>query len=214
MPEDSISGWSREGHRLRRASSAGPGTVRFEQADIFTMPCQTESFDHVLVCFVRDHLARPTEGLALLKDMIVPGGTITVIEGGHGSAYFHPDSLAAHQAIPCQVDLQRRAGGNEDVGRALYPFLRRAGYPDVHVSPRMACVDSSKPALVDGFTGKAFTAMIEGVREAAIEIDLISSDTFDQGSANLSGTAQDGGTCCSTFFKAAGTRQKLPSQAV
>ncbi len=35
--------------------------------------------------------------------MLKPGGTITVIEGDHGSTYFHPDSQAARDAITCQV---------------------------------------------------------------------------------------------------------------
>jgi SAM-dependent methyltransferase len=194
----------------QRASSAGLKNVRFEQADIFNLPYQPESFDHVFVCFVLEHLSRPTEALNILKGMIVPGGTITVVEGDHGSAYFHPDSAAAHQAIQCQVELQRRAGGNANVGRALYPLLCQAGYHEVHVSPRMVYVDSSKPALVDGFTRKTFTAMIEGVRESAIEAGLIASDIFDQAIADLSRTAQIGGTFCYTFFKARGAKQKLP----
>ena len=164
----------------RRAFSAGLTNVRFEQADIFNLPFQTESFDHVFVCFVLEHVSRPLEGLNILKEMIVPGGTITVIEGDHGSAYFYPDSVAAQQAIQCQVELQRRAGGNANVGRALYPLLCQAGYHEVCVFPRMVYVDSSKPAFVDGFTKKTFTAMIEGVRKSAIEAGLIERDMFDQ----------------------------------
>ena len=190
----------------QRASSAGLKNVRFEQADIFNMPYQSESFDHVFVCFVLEHLSRPIEALNTLKEMIVPGGSITVIEGDHGSAYFHPDSMTAHQAIQCQVDLQRRAGGNANVGRAIYPLLSQAGYHEVRVSPRMVYVDSSKPALVEGFTKKTFTAMIEGVRESAIEAGLITSDIFDQGIADLYKTAQVGGTFCYTFFKGTGVK--------
>jgi ubiquinone/menaquinone biosynthesis C-methylase UbiE len=194
----------------QRASSAGLKNVRFEQADIFNLPYQPESFDHVFVCFVLEHLSRPIEALNILKEMIVPGGTITVIEGDHGSAYFHPDSAAAHRAIQCQVELQRRAGGNANVGRALYPLLRQAGYQEVHVSPRMVYVDSSKPALVDGFTRKTFTAMIEGIRESAIAAGLLAVDIFDQGVADLYRTAQTDGTFCYTFFKARGVKQRLP----
>ncbi len=190
----------------QRVLSAGLTNVRFEQADIFNLPFQTESFDHVFVCFVLEHVSRPIEGLNIFREMIVPGGTITVIEGDHGSAYFYPDSLAAHQAIQCQVELQRRAGGNANVGRALYPLLCQAGYHEVRVSPRMVYVDSSKPAFVDGFTKKTFTAMIEGVRESAIEAGLIERDLFDQGIADLYRTAQADGTFCYTFFKAFGVK--------
>ena len=98
--------------------------------------------------------------------LLRPGGTITVIEGDHGSAYFHPDSAAAHAAIRCQVELQRAAGGNALIGRQLYPLLVEAGFDAVRVSPRMVYVDASRPDLVDGFTRKTFTAMIEGVRDA------------------------------------------------
>ena len=43
----------------------------------------------------------------MLDGLLRPGGTITVIEGDHGSAYFHPESAAADAAIQCQVELQR-----------------------------------------------------------------------------------------------------------
>ncbi len=190
----------------QRASAEGLKNVRFEHADIFALPYKPESFDHVFVCFVLEHLPRPREALQVLKTMIAPGGTITVIEGDHGSAYFHPDSAAAQKAIQCQVELQRRAGGNANIGRSLYPLLSQAGYQEVRVSPRMVYVDSSKPGLVDGFTRKTFTAMIEGVREPALAAGLIHSDVFDRGIADLKRTAQVDGAFCYTFFKAFGIR--------
>jgi len=83
----------------RRVAEAGLRNVTFRQADIFELPFAAASFDHVFVCFVLEHLARPVDALAALKRLLRPGGTITVIEGDHGSAYFHPDSAAAHDAI-------------------------------------------------------------------------------------------------------------------
>ncbi len=183
-------------------TAAGFAHVRFQQADIFSLPFGPESFDHLFVCFVLEHLARPAEALAALKKHLKPGGTITVIEGDHGSAYFHPDSEAAHRAIQCQVELQRQAGGNALIGRELYPLLSKAGYRSVRVSPRMVYVDSSKPGLVDGFTKKTFTAMIEGIREPALKAGLIPPDIFDSGIRDLYRTAAPDGVFCYTFFKA------------
>ena len=131
-----------------------------------------------------------------------PGGTITVIEGDHGSTYFHPDSDDARRAIRCQVELQARAGGNALIGRALYPLLTEAGFGEIHVSPRMVYVDSSKPGLVEGFTKKTFTAMIEGVRQPSVESGLMSGPDFDKGVADLYRTAEADGVFCYTFFKA------------
>jgi ubiquinone/menaquinone biosynthesis C-methylase UbiE len=192
----------------QKASSSGIKNVRFEQADIFNLPYQPNSFDHVFLCFVLEHLSRPIEVLKILKDMLVEGGTITVIEGDHGSAYFYPDSKTANQAIQCQVELQRRAGGNANVGRELYPLMCQAGYNAVHVSPRMVYVDSSKPEFEEGFTRKTFIAMIEGIRESAIEAGLIKKETFDQGISDLYKTAEGGGTFCYTFFKGVGVRSE------
>jgi protein-L-isoaspartate O-methyltransferase len=176
--------------------------VAFHQADIYNLPFARHSFDHVFLCFVLEHLAQPVEALKVLRDMLKPGGTITVIEGDHGSTYFCPDSRLARRAIECQVELQARAGGDAMIGRRLFPLLREAGFMSPNVSPRMVYVDASKPAMVDGFTRKTFTAMIEGVRAAAIEAGLMSSSEFDRGVADLHRTAEDDGVFCYTFFKA------------
>src|SRR5437879_11268699 len=43
----------------RRATRAGLTNVEFRQADIFALPFDTESFDHVFVCFVLEHVSQP-----------------------------------------------------------------------------------------------------------------------------------------------------------
>lgn len=190
----------------KRIEAAGFTHVAFAQGDIFQLPFAPQTFDHVFVCFVLEHLARPTAALRRLKKFLKPGGTITVIEGDHGSTYFHPASDAAHRAIQCQVELQRRAGGNANIGRQLYPLLQAAGFASVSVSPRMVYVDASKPRLVEGFTRKTFTAMIEGVREAALSAGLADEAEFDEGIRALYRTTQEDGVFCYTFFKAVAVR--------
>jgi SAM-dependent methyltransferase len=192
----------------RRADRTGLTNVEFRQADIFDLPFGPESFDHVFVCFVLEHLTHPAEALACLDRRLKPGGTITVIEGDHGSAYFHPDSAAAHAAIRCQVTLQREAGGNALIGRELYPLMVEGGLDAVRVSPRMVYADASRPALVDGFTRKTFTAMIEGVRGPAIEAGLIDAESFEAGVRDLHRTTEADGVFCYTFFKGVGEKRR------
>jgi hypothetical protein len=148
--------------------------------------------------------------LAALSALLRPGGTITVIEGDHGSASFHPDSPAAHAAIECLIALQREAGGDSLIGRRLYPLMVEAGFDAVRVSPRMVYVDSSRPDLVDGFTRKTFTAMIEGIREPAIANGLIEPASFDAGVRDLHRTTEADGVFCYTFFKAVGEKRRAP----
>ncbi|HEX7159098.1 MAG TPA: methyltransferase domain-containing protein [Edaphobacter sp.] len=186
----------------KAVQDAGIHNVKLRQADIFDLPFPPESFDHLFVCFVLEHLAQPVEALRALESVLKPGGTMTVIEGDHGSAYFYPESESAQRAVHCLVELQARSGGNALIGRALYPLLTKAGFSDVRVSPRMVYVDSSKPTLVEGFTRRTFTAMIEGIRESATDAELISEAEFDKGIADLYRTAESDGVFCYTFFKA------------
>jgi SAM-dependent methyltransferase len=190
----------------RKVRHAGFTNVEFRRADIFALPFAPQSFDHVFVCFVLEHLSHPVEALASLIGLVKPGGTITAIEGDHGSTYFHPDSDAAHDAVQCLVKLQRAGGGNALIGRELYPLMVRAGLEEVHVSPRMVYVDASRPHLVDAFTRKTFTAMVEGIREPAVASGLISADRFEDGIRDLERTTAPDGVFCYTFFKGVGRR--------
>ena len=171
------------------------------------MKFEPASFDHVFVCHVLEHLSQPAKALAILKSFIKVDGSITVIEGDHGSTYFYPDSEPAHVAIQCQVQLQKQAGGNAMIGRELYPLLMEAGFVSIHVSPRMVYVDSSKPDLVEGFTKYTFTAMIEGIENAALEAGIVDQVTFDRGIQDLYRTSESDGVFCYTFFKAVAVRQ-------
>jgi len=189
-----------------KTSQRGFSNVLFRQADIFNLPFEKESFDHIFICFVLEHLPKPESALSALKEVLKTGGTITVIEGDHGSAYFHPDSEFARKAIQCLVDLQAAAGGNSLIGRQLYPLLTAAGYRDVHVRPRMVYADSSRPEWVDGFTKKTFTAMVEGVQTDALAKKLISESDWLRGIADLNRTAEDDGVFCYTFFKGIGVK--------
>jgi ubiquinone/menaquinone biosynthesis C-methylase UbiE len=184
-----------------RVDLAGARNVEFLHADLFTLPFEPKAFDHVFVCFVLEHLSDPIGALVVLKQLLKPGGTITLFEGDHGTANFHPHSEVAHRAIDCQVELQRRAGGNACIGRQLYPMLVKAGFVRARVSPRMVYVDATRPDLIDSFSRKTFTWMVEGVRAQALEAGIIDEETFDSGIRDLYRAAQPDGVFCYTFFK-------------
>jgi hypothetical protein len=141
-----------------------------------------------------------------LRRVLKPGGSITVIEGDHGSTFFHPDSAFARRAVQCQVDLQSKADGNALIGRELFPLLTEAGFDDVRVSPRMVYVDGSRPELITGFTKNTFTAMIQGVKQPSLAAGLMTEFDFDRGIADLFRTAEPDGVFSYTFFKAVGIR--------
>jgi ubiquinone/menaquinone biosynthesis C-methylase UbiE len=189
-----------------RMEEAKYSNVSLMQGDLFSLPFEDETFDHLFVCFVLEHLVYPQKALEHLRRILKTGGSIIVIEGDHGSAYFHPDSAAAKKTIQCLIDLQAQTGGNALIGRQLYPLLHSANYRNVHVSPRMVYADDSLPAMVDGFTKKTFNAMIEGVKEQAINAKMIEEKEWNQGIRDLYRTSEKNGVFCYTFFKAVGTK--------
>jgi SAM-dependent methyltransferase len=175
--------------------------VVFQAGDIFNLNFKDESFDQIFVCFVLEHVSNPLIALHSLKRVLKTGGTITVIEGDHGSAYFYPYSEAAQKTINCLVELQARRGGNSLIGRSLYPLLRQAGFNDCTVSPRMVYADQNRPDLIEGFTKDTFTAMIKGVEQDALHSSLISEQEWTQGINDLYRSAEKDGVFCYTFFK-------------
>lgn len=175
--------------------------VQFEQADLYKLNYDDETFDSIIVCFVLEHLKNPTQVLGELKRVLKKGGTIVAIEGDHGSTFFYPDSIAAHQAIDCQVQLQSLNGGNSNIGRELYPLFKSVGLSDTFISPRMVYVDASRQNLVEGFIKNTFIPMIEGVGEQAVQVGIIDKTTFEMGIEDLYRTAQPDGVFSYTFFK-------------
>ncbi|NZA25668.1 methyltransferase domain-containing protein [Luteimonas sp. SJ-92] len=190
----------------RRVEAAGCDNVRVLQADILDLPLAEASFDHVFVCFVLEHLSDPLCALGALRRLLRPGGTITVIEGDHGSAFFHPDHADARAAIACLVELQRRAGGDALIGRRLTRLLQQAGFAGARTAPRTVHADGGCPELAEAFTRRTFAAMVAATRDAALRAGLIAPARFDAGVAALHRTAAADGALCYTFFKTVAVR--------
>jgi SAM-dependent methyltransferase len=188
-----------------RVAAVG-GEVEWHHGDLLDLPFADESFDHVFVCFVLEHLPNSHDALIYLKRLLRPGGTITVIEGDHESAFFHPRSTAAQAVIDCLVDLQASAGGDALIGRRLQPLLKDAGYDAVRAWPCTVYADETLPHLVDGFTRKTFIAMVASVRERALAAGMRTPAEWQQGIRDLEKAAEPGGTFHYTFFRSVGRK--------
>ncbi|MFB3779621.1 MAG: class I SAM-dependent methyltransferase [Bryobacteraceae bacterium] len=188
-----------------RVRAAGHRNVSLQVADLFSLPFAEASFDHLFLCFVLEHLADPLKALRGLRRFLRAGGTVTVIEGDHGSWYCHPQTPEATSTVQCLIEIQARLGGDSLIGRRLYPLLAEAGFRSVRVSPRMVYVDSSRPELVEGFSRNTFIAMVEGVREQAISLGLTDEAAWDKGIRDMYRATGADGTFCYTFFKGTAT---------
>ncbi len=108
-----------------RVKACGYTNVTFRHANLATTDLPPESADHIFVCFVLEHIPEPEAALNNLYRALRPGGSVTVIEGDHGSVIFHPESPAARHVVDCLIELQHRSGGDGTIGRRLYPPCSR-----------------------------------------------------------------------------------------
>jgi SAM-dependent methyltransferase len=186
------------------AEKSGIKNAEFREGDIFNLDFKEAIFDHVFICFVLEHLKDPGAALRSVKRVLKPGGSVMVIEGDHGSAFFYPDSAFARKAIEAQIKLQEMGGGNALIGRELYPLLLASGFKGCVVEPRTVYADSGRPGMVEGFTKSTFTAMIEGIKDSSGSV--IDPADFDRGVRDLYRTSEKDGVFCYTFFKGTGIK--------
>lgn len=192
---------ARSDEQLRKLTN-----VEFHCLDAFNLHQLDKQFDHLFICFVLEHLPNPVELLNQVSRFLKAGGTITLVEGDHGSTYFYPETEAAVRAVNAQVAYQQRNGGNANIGRQLYPLLSGSGFTNIQVSPRCIYVDDRNPKLKENFILKTFTAMIEGMRAGVVGAGVETAAVMEAGVADLKRTNGRGGTFNYTFFKGVGRK--------
>ena len=183
-----------------RVTEAGLDNVTIQCADARALPFAVGSFDHVFVCFVLEHIPDPVHTLRTIAEHVRSGGSVTLIEGDHGSTFFHPRSDAARAAIDSMTTLQERAGGDPYIGRALWPIMRDAGLGDVTVLPRTVYIDGSSPELAESYVRRTYLPMIAGAEGPVVAAGLIDRERFRCGVADLARTAEQSGVFTTTYF--------------
>jgi len=201
-----ISSESVEKTRLA-VSAHGFDGVSIQQADILDHPFEPESFDHIFVCFVLEHLADPLRALNKMKELLSPGGSITVIGGDHGSGFWTPETNAARKAWNGLIDSQQLLGHYPYVGRRLFPLLTKSGVTIKDVSPRAIYADQSQPILLDGVVNHIILPMVFSAEQQVLENKLVDPIHWKQGLEDIGRTASlDDGTFFYTWFKGLGIK--------
>jgi len=187
----------------RLKDAPGFERVTFEQADIHRLRFADASFDHVFVCFVLEHLDDPVAALIELKRTLRPGGTLTVIEGDHGSCFWYPETPAGRRAWHSLIAAQQANGHDPLIGRRLTPLLTAAGLDVLSCRPAWLYADRLAPDLRDGMVNHIIVPMVQSARRQVLDDALLDAKTFEQGCAEIAAvdTCEEG-TFFYTWFKA------------
>ena len=176
--------------------------VILQQENIMNLSFETDTFDHIFVCFVLEHLLKPEEALLELKRVLKPSGSLTLIEGDHGSCFWTPeskDSLAAWRAL---IEAQASLGHDSLIGRQLHPLLANTNFKIEDVSPRFVYADWSDPVLLDGVVNRIIVPMVHASENQILETKILDKEIWRNGLAELSEVGKiPQGTFFYTWFK-------------
>lgn len=192
----------------RLKDTPGFEQVTFEQADIHHLRFPDAAFDHIFVCFVLEHLDDPVTALKELKRVLRPGGTLTVIEGDHGSCFWHPETPDGRLAWHGLIAAQQAHGHDPLIGRRLVPLLTAAGLTVNACRPAWLWADRLTPDLRDGMVNHIIVPMVRSARDQILTQKIVPADTFEKGCYEISlADASPDGTFFYTWFKALAERQ-------
>ena len=187
--------------------------VTLHRASILDMPYPDECFDHVFVCFVLEHIPNPSQALAEINRILKPGGSITLIEGDHGSCFWYPETEASLQVWNAMILAQKNLSHDPLIGRRIFPLLSQADFDVRDVSPRWVYTDANDLELMDGVVNRIIVPMVESAKVQVLESKLVDEATWDRGIEDL---AKSGippyGTFFYTWFKGLGVKKQAGKQ--
>jgi SAM-dependent methyltransferase len=109
-------------------------SLTFEVGSIYAPPFAPGSFDAAFAHQVLQHLARPVDALAQMRNLLKPGGVVGVREVDWGSATFYPDNDGMRRFLHLYYELAHRNGGEPNAGRHMRRWFREAGFVETRIT--------------------------------------------------------------------------------
>jgi ubiquinone/menaquinone biosynthesis C-methylase UbiE len=111
-------------------------TVEFLAASVYRLPLPDASIDVAFSHALFEHLAEPSEALAELRRVVVPGGSIALSTSDWSRAKLRPRTGNVDAALRGHFLLRKRSGGDPFAGRRLAEHVERAGFHVVRTRTR------------------------------------------------------------------------------
>jgi SAM-dependent methyltransferase len=124
------------------AAREGRRNIRFETANVYSLPFESGRFERVFSHALLEHLAEPQKALRELHRVLAPGGVIGVSSPDWGGFLLSPPSPRVSRALDAYMALQSDNGGDVRAGRNQGLHLAAAGFEAIELSARYECYDS------------------------------------------------------------------------
>ncbi len=125
------------------AAERGVSNVRYEVADLYSLPFPDESFDAVLLHGVLEHLSDPVRGLREVLRVLKRGGVLGARHADFGGFLLEPTSPPLDQFVPLFERLMLHNGADPHAGRHQLRWLTEAGFTRIKMSASYDCWTST-----------------------------------------------------------------------
>jgi SAM-dependent methyltransferase len=110
------------------ASARGLSNIRFDEADVYSLPFPDGSFDVVFSHALISHLGEPIRALAEQRRVLRPEGLVAVSENDTGTMVCSPSGSAMERVLGLVPRVLEHHGGNRLLTRHLRGALLEAGF--------------------------------------------------------------------------------------
>jgi len=176
--------------QLERAPRQTAG-LGFVQADAHRLPFKSGTFDLVYTRYLLEHVHAPETVLGEVYRLLVPGGGVYLQENNILINAFDPACPAFDLVWRKFAELQRRLGGDAEIGRRLYRLLRHSGFQDIRltIAPEVhhAGMDTFRPWVVN------LQGNIRSAEEALVDRGFATHKQIDDAYAELDRLLDDPG---------------------
>jgi ubiquinone/menaquinone biosynthesis C-methylase UbiE len=150
------------------------------EADALALPFEDESFDHVWMMWLLEHVADPPAVLREARRVLVPGGAITAIEVDYSTCHAEPTTPAIEALFRAMVQ-GMAASGWSDAGTRLPGWLHEAGFTDVEEGERSFWWQGQDLAQQAGYAAD----VMESALDALAQLPGAGADELRDGLADL-----------------------------
>ena len=132
-PQLAVSGIDISDKQIRRAQhllgkEIADGRVFLDVGSADRLPYDDEEFDVVFICFVLEHLDNPSSAVAEAMRVLKKGGKVICTEVFNDALYIFPESPAIMSYWGAFNSMQKRMGGDPNIGVRLCNIMSQAGF--------------------------------------------------------------------------------------
>ena len=171
------------------ALEKGLHNIQFQQASIFELPFEDNSFDAIFVSAVMGNIDRPYDAMKEVFRVLKPGGVAGLREFDHGGNMVFPQSPMFARSINLYIAMRKQNGHAEDFGRELKGAMHAAGFAQIEA--RGVYETYSSAAEVEAYAKGIVGIFEEMFGDKAVKLGLIDQATCEEMIQSWSDWSQD-----------------------